>query len=489
LLAWFFLRYQCSTQEATMLNPADTAFLDALAATLPEGTIGSVEPRYLADPRGRVGGHAGAIARPRTVQDVSTIIKACNAARVGVVPFGGGTGLVLGQVMGEGPPPLVLSLERMRAVRSVHPAENVILVEAGATLAEVQTAAESAGRLFPLSLASQGTARIGGNLSTNAGGVNVLRYGNTRDLCLGLEAVLPDGSIWHGLKRLRKDNTGYDLRNLLVGAEGTLGVITAAALKLSPIPAAMGTAVMVVPSPVAALELLALAQARLGGLVSAFELISGMGLAFLAEKMPEQRQPFEIAPEWMVLIDVGLPEGLNPDTALEGLFEAGLEAGLVQDGLIAQSQAQSADFWAVRENIPEANRRIGAISSHDIALPLGEIAGFIAAAGPALSKLGEWRINCFGHLGDGNLHYNVFPPPGQSRDPHMAKATEIKSLVHDMAHARGGSVSAEHGIGRLKVDDLETYGDPAKLMAMRAIKAALDPNGIMNPGAVLRRTD
>lgn len=469
-----------------MLNPADAAFLQSLADTLPEGTIAPPEPRYLADPRGRIGGHAGAVARPRTVQEVSQIITACNAARVGVVPFGGGTGLVLGQVMEGGALPLVLSLERMRAVRSVHPSENVIVVEAGATLAEVQAAAEGAERLFPLSLASQGTARIGGNLSTNAGGVNVLRYGNTRDLCLGLEAVLPDGSIWHGLKRLRKDNTGYDLRNLLVGAEGTLGVITAASLKLAPIPAAMGTALMAVPNPAAALDLLALAQARLGGLVSAFELIDKMGLDFLAETMPEQRQPFADPPPWMVLIDVGLPDGLDPAEALMGLFEAGAEAGLVLDGLIAQSQAQRTDFWSVRENIPEANRRIGSISSHDISLPLGEVAGFIKAAGPALAALGDWRINCFGHLGDGNLHYNVFPAPGQTRAQHENSRIAIKTVVHDMAHARGGSVSAEHGIGRLKVDDLEKYGDPAKLAAMRAIKAALDPNGIMNPGAILR---
>ncbi|WP_022702768.1 FAD-binding oxidoreductase [Pseudorhodobacter ferrugineus] len=469
-----------------MLNPADTAFLETLAAALPDGTIGAVEPRYLADPRGRVGGHAGGVARPRSVAEVSQVIAACHAARVGVVPFGGGTGLVLGQVMDGGPMPLVLSLERMRAVRSVHPSENVVVVEAGATLAEVQAAADSVGRLFPLSLASQGTARIGGNLATNAGGANVLRYGNARDLCLGLEAVLPDGSIWHGLKRLRKDNTGYDLRNLLVGSEGTLGVITAASLKLAPIPAAMGTAFMVVPSPAAALELLALAQAQLGGLVSAFELIAKMGLAFLAEKMPEQRQPFAEAPDWMVLIDVGLPDGLDPQQALAAVFEAGAEAGLVLDGVIAQSQAQRAEFWALRENIPEANRRIGAISSHDISLPLGEVAGFITDAGPALAGLGDWRINCFGHLGDGNLHYNVFPMPGEARAQHENSRAAIKTLVHDMAHARGGSVSAEHGIGRLKVDDLEKYGDPAKLAAMRAIKSALDPHGIMNPGAVLR---
>jgi FAD/FMN-containing dehydrogenase len=374
----------------------------------------------------------------------------------------------------------------MRAVRSVHAAENVLVVEAGATLAEVQAAAQSVDRMFPLSLASQGSARIGGNLATNAGGVNVLRYGNARDLCLGLEAVLPDGTIWHGLKRLRKDNTGYDLRNLLIGAEGTLGVITATSLKLSPVPAEMGTAFMVVRDPAAALDLLALAQARLGGLVSAFELISGMGLAFLAEVMPEQRQPFAVAPAWMVLIDVGLPEGLDPQAALMGLFEAGMEAGLVLDGTIAQSLAQRAEFWSLRENIPEANRRIGSISSHDISLPLGEVADFIAKTGPELARLGDWRINCFGHLGDGNLHYNVFPVPGQTRAQHENSREAIKGLVHDLAHARGGSVSAEHGIGRLKVDDLEKYGDPAKLAAMRAIKAALDPAGIMNPGAVLR---
>ena len=469
-----------------MLNPATPAFLQALATALPAGTIAPIEPRYLSDPRGRLGGQAAAVARPRCVDEVASIVSACNAAKIGVIPFGGGTGLVLGQVMAEGPLPLVLSLERMRAVRAVYPAENVMVVEAGATLVEVQAAAEAVGRLFPLSLASQGTARIGGNLATNAGGVNVLRYGNTRDLCLGLEVVLPSGAIWHGLKRLRKDNTGYDLRNLLIGAEGTLGVITAASLKLAPMPAAMGTAMMVVPSPAAALDLLALAQMRLGGLVSAFELIARMGLEFLAETMPEQRQPFAHAPAWMVLIDVGVPDGLDPAEALAALFEAGAEAGLVLDGVIAQSQAQRADFWAVRENIPEGNRRIGAISSHDISLPLGEIAGFIDAAGAALAKLGDWRINCFGHLGDGNLHYNVFPIAGESRTQHESRRLAIKTLIHDMVHACGGSVSAEHGIGRLKVDDLETYGDPVKLAAMRAIKAALDPNGIMNPGVILR---
>ncbi|MDT8855913.1 FAD-binding oxidoreductase [Paracoccaceae bacterium Fryx2] len=469
-----------------MLNPADPAFLADLAARLPEGTLRPPEPRHLTEPRGRWVGQGAAVALPRTVDEVATVVRACAAARVGVVPLGGGTGLVGGQVMPEGPAPLLLTLDRMAALRAVYPEENVLIVEAGMVLAEVQAHALAAGRLFPLTLASQGSCRIGGNLAANAGGVNVLRYGNARDLCLGLEAVLPDGAIWHGLKRLRKDNTGYDLKNLLIGSEGTLGVITAASLKLVPQPAAEGTAMLAVPDPAAALALLALAGDRLGGLVSAFELIGRTGLDFLSETMPEVRQPFATPPDWMVLIELGLPEGLDPLAALEALYAEAAEAGLVLDGVIATSAAQRAAFWTLRESLPEANRRIGAVSSHDISLPLGAVPDFLRAAGPALATLGRWRINCFGHLGDGNLHYNVFPPAGETRADHDPQRGAIKSLVHDMVHAMGGSVSAEHGIGRLKVSDLERYADPAKLAAMRAIKAALDPMGIMNPGAVLR---
>jgi FAD/FMN-containing dehydrogenase len=391
-----------------------------------------------------------------------------------------------GQLAPDGPVPLLLSLERMAAVQAVYPEENVLVIEAGATLAAAQAAAAGVGRLFPLSLASEGTATVGGVLSTNAGGVNVLRWGNARDLCLGIEAVLPDGQVWHGLRRLRKDNTGYDLRNLIVGAEGTLGIITAASLRLVPPPAAVGTAWIAVPGPEAALDLLHLAGARLPGLVSAFEIVSKVGLDFLAEVGPEVRFPFDPVPDWMVLVDVGLPAGLDPAEALEGLFAAGAGVGLCDDAVVAQSGAQRAAFWALREAIPIANRRIGAVSSHDIALPLGELAGFIAAAGPAVADLGPFRVNCFGHLGDGNLHYNVFPPRGGRKDDWVAQRGAVKRLVHDMVHARGGSVSAEHGIGRLKVEDLERYGDPAKVAAMRAVKAALDPGGIMNPGAVLR---
>ncbi|NIZ14569.1 FAD-binding oxidoreductase [Phaeobacter sp. HF9A] len=468
------------------LSPADPAFLDGLARRLPDDTLRTPEARYLEEPRGRYQGQAGAIALPRNVAEVSEIIRAANAARVGVIPYGGGTGLVGGQVLPEGPAPVVLSLERMRAIRAVYPGENVILAEAGAILAEVQAAATAVDRCFPLSLAAEGTARIGGNLATNAGGVNVLRYGNARDLCLGLEAVLPSGEIWNGLTRLRKDNTGYDLRNLLIGAEGTLGVITAAALKLAPIPANPGTALFTVRDPAAAITLLAMARDAVGEGVSAFELIHRQGLAFLAETLPELRQPFETQPEWCVLINLGLGRGQNADAALADLFEQALEAGLSEDGVIAQSETQRQALWSLREHIPEANRRIGSISSHDISVPISEIPEFIPAGWAALARLDpSLRVNCFGHLGDGNLHYNVFPAAGKTRSDYDHLRGDVKGIIHDLVQHYGGSISAEHGIGRLKVTDLEHYGDPVKLASMRAIKQALDPNGIMNPGAVL----
>ena len=471
------------------LNPADDAFAAKLRDSLPGDLFRPVEPRYLEEPRGLWTGKCGVLALPRTTDEVAALVAAASAAQVPVVPYGGGTGLVGGQVAPDGPAPLLVSLERMNAIRGVYPQENVIVAEAGAILADVHAAARAAGRLFPLSLASEGSARIGGNLSTNAGGVNVLRYGNARDLCLGLEAVMPDGRISHGLTRLRKDNTGYDLKNLLVGAEGTLGIITAAALKLAPLPATTGTAVLAVPSPTAALGLLALARDRLGETVSAFELIHGQGLTFLSDLMPDLRQPFAQIPEWSVLIELGMPSGADPQEALAGVFESGLAQGLVSDGVIALSQAQAAAFWAVREQIPEANRRIGAVSSHDISVPLGAIAEFIDRGRALVAGLGDFRINCFGHLGDGNLHYNVFPPPGQDRAGFAHLQATVKRAVHDLVHELGGSVSAEHGIGRAKVGDLERYGDPVRLDAMRAIKAALDPAGIMNPGVILRAPD
>ncbi|QEU08099.1 FAD-binding oxidoreductase [Paracoccus yeei] len=462
-----------------MHEPAD----DALAARLPAGVLRDVAPAYLEEPRGRYLGRAGLVAAPRTTEEVAAVVRACAEARVGIVPRGGGTGLVSGQVMPDGPAPLILSLERMTALRGAWPEENVLVAEAGMTLQAVRDAAEAAGRLFPLSLASQGTAAIGGCLATNAGGVTALRYGSARALCLGIEAVLPDGSVVHDLKRLRKDNTGYDIRDLLIGAEGTLGIITAASLKLVVPPPNVGVAMLQVPDPAAALTLLALAEGRMAGGVTAFELIGGQGPAFLAEVLPEIRQPLPGA-DWSVLIEVGLPEGLAPDAALEGLLVDAMERGLVLDGVIAQSGQQAADFWSLREHIPEANRRIGAIASHDISLPLSEIAGFIRDAGAALAGHGV-RINCFGHLGDGNLHYNLFPAAGRQRGDYDASRSAMSRLVHQMTVDRGGSFSAEHGIGRLKVAELAEWADPARLAAMRAIKRALDPLGIMNPGAVL----
>jgi FAD/FMN-containing dehydrogenase len=468
-----------------MPDPATPDFVAALAAALPPGTIRPPEPRHLHEPRARWRGMAACLAAPDSTAGVAAVVRACAAARVGIVPWGGGTGLVGGQVAPAGPPVVLLSLERMRALRADHPDEGVMIVEAGMPLASAQAVAAAAGRLFPLSLASEGSATVGGILATNAGGVNVLRWGNARDLCLGLEAVLADGSTWHGLKRLRKDNAGYDLRNLLIGSEGTLGILTAAVLRTVPRPAGQGAALVAVAGPGAALALLRLAQRRLGEGVSAFELIHRTGFDFLAETMPDLRQPLAGPPEWSVLIDAGLPPGLDPAGALEALLAEAMAAGLVLDGTIAASGAQRAAFWALREAIPEANRRIGAVSSHDIAVPLSAIPAFIERAGPALARLGDWRINCFGHLGDGNLHYNVFPAPGRSRADHEGQREAIKTLVHDLVDALGGTVSAEHGIGRLKTGDLLRYGDPARLAALRAIKAALDPHGILNPGAVI----
>ncbi|KJZ18242.1 FAD-binding oxidoreductase [Loktanella sp. S4079] len=468
-----------------MLNPVTPEFEASLRAELPASTFKEDTAPYMSEPRGRWAGH-GLVVAPASTQEVATIVKACSKAQVGIIPYGGGTGLVGGQLTDSGPKPVVISLERMNTIRAVYPTENVLVCDAGVILADVQNAAADVDRLFPLSLASEGSARIGGLLSTNAGGVNVLRYGNARALCLGLEVVRPDGSIWNGLTRLRKDNTGYDLRDLMIGAEGTLGIITAAALKLAPRPVGIGAAMMAVPSPQAALDLLALAGARIGDGISAFEIIHRQGLDFLAEVGPDLRQPFTEIPDWSVLIDVGLPAGLSPEDALEGLFEAGFEQGLVTDGVIAQSRAQRQELWDIRENIPEANRRIGSVSSHDIALPLSVIPDFIEKGGKALAKVGDFRINCFGHLGDGNLHYNVFPAHGRRRDEYDALRGAVKQTVHDLVAEMEGSVSAEHGIGRLKVSDLEKYGDPAKLAMLRAIKNALDPQGIMNPGAVLR---
>ncbi|MEM6634297.1 MAG: FAD-binding oxidoreductase [Pseudomonadota bacterium] len=472
-----------------MLNSLTQDITARLQTVLPAAALKDPEPRYLEDPRGRFAGKAGVVVAPSTTEEVAAVVREANAARVPIVPFGGGTGLVGGQVLAEGPMPILLSLERLNRIREVNTDDAVLVAEAGVILATVQDAARERGFLFPLSIASEGSARIGGNLSTNAGGLNVLRYGNCRDLCLGIEAVLPDGNILHGLKRLRKDNTGYDLRHLLIGAEGTLGVITAAALRLFPVPTSQATGYLAVPDPASALALLSMARARLGEAISAFELIAAQALRFLDETGVSYRDPLPERPDWAVLIDVGLSgQGGAGDAAaaLEALFEEASAAGLVTDGILASSEAQRADLWHLREVLPEGNKRVGAVASHDVSLPLSRVAEFLDRGRQVIASVADVRINCYGHLGDGNLHYNVFPQPGRKAADYGNVRDALIRAVHDLVADCNGSISAEHGIGRMKVDDLERYGDPAKLAAMRAIKSALDPNGIMNPGAVLK---
>lgn len=464
------------------LQAVDAAFVDRLRAVLPARAFVQDIDGFLSEPRGRWNGR-GVVVAPASVGEVSVVLAECHSAQVPVVPYSGGTGLVGGQIV-EDLEPVILSMARMCKVRAIYAAENVIEVDAGVILKDVQDAAAEVSRLFPLSLASEGTARIGGLLATNAGGLNVLRYGNARAQVLGVEVVMADGTIWNGMSRLRKDNTGYDLRDLIIGSEGTLGIITGASLRMMPRPADEATAMFAVPSPAAAVSLLALAGERLGETVSAFELIHQQGFAFLKETDLDHKAPFAQPPEWSVLMKVGLAQGQSGQAALEALFEAA--GDLVSDGVIAQSSQQARDLWNIREMIPEANRRIGSVSSHDISVPISCVPEFIERAPDIIAKIGDFRINCFGHLGDGNLHYNVFPMPGKTRKDHENQRDAIKTAVHHLVNSMGGSVSAEHGIGRLKVGDLETYSDPAKLAIMRAIKDALDPRGILNPGAVLR---
>jgi len=467
------------------VNDQDLKRRAELIRALPDGVVRAAVPEDTEDQRGRRGLPPLLVTAPRNTEEVAAVVRACEQAGVPVIPRGGGTGLVLGQIAIDGPPPVLISLERMTAIRAVHTGDNVLIAEAGAILADVQQAAKDVNRLFPLSLAAEGSCRIGGNLATNAGGLNVLRYGTARDLCLGLEAVLPDGEIWHGLRRLRKDNTGYDLRNLLIGSEGTLAIITAAALRLFPRPAHTGTALFVVPSPDAAMDFLNLARDMVGDFISAFELIDATGQHLLAETMPDLRLPFPEIPDWCILVELGTPELLPTEPLFESLFKRALDAGLTDNGIIAQNGAQASQLWRMRESIPEANRLTGGIAFHDISLPVSLVSEFLTSSETALRKIADVRIGVFGHLGDGNLHYNVFPAIGRRSADYGDIGGMISRSVHDSVHRFGGSFSAEHGVGRMKAAELKLYADPTRLKALTAIKNALDPSGIMNPGAVL----
>lgn len=468
------------------MSAPSPAVLDRLKAAVGERGW-TTDPDRLAPKltewRDRWTGATPLLLLPRTTVEVAALVRICAETNTAVIPQGGNTGLVGGQIpQGE----VLLSLERMRAIREMAPADDVIIVEAGATLASVQDAAREAGRFFPLSLASEGTATIGGLVSTNAGGTAVLRYGTMRDLVLGLEAVLPNGEVFSGLKRLRKDNTGYDLKQLLIGAEGTLGVVTAAALKLFPILRSRAVAWVGLRSPQDALELLARAKAESGGGVEAFELMSARGVGFALKNVPGLRSAVESAPPWHALIEIASPEAGAAEAALERLLAAALDADLITDAALAQTEGQARAFWAVRENQSGAQKLEGTSWKHDISVPVSQVPRFIAEATAAVEAISPGvRVVAFGHAGDGNIHYDVLQPP-ESRDgadgqAHAARRDEGSRLVHDIAHALGGSISAEHGLGTMKTADALRYKERAQVEAMRAIRAALDPGKIMNP--------
>ena len=466
------------------LKPVTEKFINKLKIDLSPGVVSTVPDQYLLEPRSRWRGISPILMSPANVKEVSTILSSANSENIPIIPYGGGTGLVGGQIQDRGPEGILLSLERMNKIRYLNSEENVITVEAGVILSDLRSAAEKEERVFPLSLASEGTAQIGGNLATNAGGLNVLRYGSTRSLCLGLEVVFADGSIWNGLSRLHKDNTGYDLKNLVIGSEGTLGIITAATMKLFSKPKDRSVALIAVGSPKDALRLLSEAKDYFGETISAFELINKMGIQFLKETGLTFKFPLSAIPEWMVLLEIGHPVRFGTEKNINDFFENILSSSLALDGALAENMRQQNDLWAIRENIPEANRRIGSVSSHDISLPLSEVSDFIEQARIEISKLGQFRINCFGHLGDGNLHFNIFPEKGNNREIYNDIRPTVKTVIHDLVHNYGGSVSAEHGIGRLKTNDLIKYSDPIKLKFNNSIKKAMDPNGILNPGVI-----
>ncbi len=471
-----------------MAQPQLIADLQALLG--PQGVLtaaADLEP-YIVDWRGVYRGAAAAVVRPADTAQVAAVMKRCAASGTPLVPQGGNTGMCGASVPNAGGNEVVLSLARMNKVLDVDPLNNTLTAQAGCVLATIQQAAADAGRLFPLSLGAEGSCQIGGNLSTNAGGVNVLRYGNTRDLVLGLEVVLPDGRIWNGLRGLRKDNTGYDLKHLFIGAEGTLGIITAATLKLFPRPAANATAMLAVRDPEAALKLLALMRRHCNDRITAFELISRHSLELVWRHIPGTRDPLATPHPWYVLTelaDAGDEAALRAD--MERALETALEEELAVDVVIAANRTQAQALWHMRESIPEGARQEPVmVYRHDIAVAVGRIPEFIREAQAALEKrFPDVRLICFGHLGDGNLHYNAYLPDRLRTDAAAREAHDVTETVYDIVQQYGGSFSAEHGIGLSKVAELARYKSPVELDLMRTVKRALDPQGLMNPGKVL----
>ncbi|MEO6854914.1 MAG: FAD-binding oxidoreductase [Rhodoferax sp.] len=444
---------------------------------------------YELDWRKRSRGKALAVVRPGSTLEVAAVVKACAAAGVSIVPQGGNTGLVVGSTPDDSGTQIVLSLQRMHAVRQIDGANLTMTVEAGCILQNLQDTAEKAGFLFPLSLAAEGSCTIGGNLSTNAGGTQVLRYGNTRELCLGLEVVTAHGEIWSGLSGLRKDNTGYDLRNLFVGSEGTLGIITAATMKLVPQPAAQLTAWAAVPSLDHAVALLGLAHRHLGAGLTGFEVMGQFALSLVAKHYPQQRVPLYLDTPWCVLLENSDSESeTHARDRFEHLLELAMEQGCVTDAVVAENIAQAHALWHVRESISMAQAEEGLNIKHDISIPVSRIPEFVRSTDALLTAhIPGVRLVNFGHLGDGNLHYNVqAPADGDAATFLRTREDRVNTLVFDAVVAHGGSISAEHGVGSLKVAHLEHYKSPVAMDLMRSIKEALDPQNLMNPGRVVQ---
>jgi D-lactate dehydrogenase (cytochrome) len=442
---------------------------------------------YLVEQRGLYRGATPLVLRPAKTEEVAAIVKLCAAAHVPVVPQGGNTGLCGGGVPNEDGRSVVVALGRMNRVRHIDPLDFTVTVEAGCILADLQKAAEAADRLFPLSLGAEGSCQIGGNLSTNAGGIAVLRYGNTRDLCLGLEVVLPDGQVWNGLRGLRKDNTGYALKHLFIGAEGTLGIITAATMKLFPRPREVETAFLGLAKVDDAMALFARAREASGDQLTAFELIPRIGLDIAIKHVAGIVDPLPTAFPWYVLMEMSSsrPNGGLHD-AMENFLGETMEARLIADGALAASTAQARAFWHIREGLVEAQKFEGGGIKNDVSVPVSQVAAFITRATGAVKELlPDIRPVAFGHVGDGNVHFNLCEPVGADSKKFLARWDEFARIVHDIVADMDGSISAEHGIGRLKVEELTHYRAALELALMRRIKHAVDPDGTMNPGKIL----
>ncbi len=459
------------------------------AAVGPKGWIsdGRDMAPYLTDQRGRYHGSCDAVVRPANREEVAEVVRLSAEARIPIVPQGGNTGLVGASVPLEEGGGIVLSLSRMNRIREIDPLNDTMTAEAGCILATLQAAARDVDRLFPLSLAAEGSCMIGGNLSTNAGGVAVLKFGSARNLVLGLEVVLPDGTLWDGLRGLRKDNTGYDLKHLFIGAEGTLGVITAAVLKLFPRPRDVQTAFIAVAELEGVTRLLADAKAATGDTITAFELISGIALEATLKHFPEAKEPLKTRTPWYILMELSSGQtGEAGRQCLEAFLADGYESGLIADAVIAASETQARQIWYLRDILPETEVREGASIKHDVSVPISRVAEFIARATAMMEReMAGIRVIAFGHVGDGNIHFNLSHPEGMEGSEFLGHSGRLNRMIHDLVAELGGSFSAEHGIGRLKRDELAHYHSKIELDLMRAIKKTLDPDNIMNPGKVI----